>query len=72
MMTSRVQRLNVCILQAGMFPVTERRWRVHVGPQKAKGQWEDVDSDSDYVYSGDEEERKNESEGVSTSGMLLI
>lgn len=47
-----------------MFRVSDRRWRVRLEPNRAKGRWEDADSDSDYVYSGDEEEIKNETEKV--------
>ena len=43
-----------------MFKVADRRWKVHLEPSRAKGRWEDADSDSDYVYSGDEEETKEE------------
>ncbi len=46
-----------------MFRVTDRRWKVRLEPHRAKGRWEDADSDSD--YSGDEmEETKEERDKV--------
>ena len=41
-------------LQAGMFPVVSRRWKV--SPKK-RTVWDNLDSDSDYEPSGDEEEK---------------
>lgn len=42
-----------------MFPVVSRRWKV--SPKK-KTVWDNLDSDSDYEPSGDEEEIEDEEE----------
>ena len=45
------------LMQAGMFPVVGRKWKV--SPKK-KSVWDDLDSDSDYKPSGDEEEEEKD------------
>lgn len=55
--------------KAGMFRVVERQWKVHLEPNRVKGRWEDVDSDSDYVYSGDEEDAKEETKEETDKGV---
>ncbi len=52
--------------------MTDRRWKVRLEPHRAKGRWEDPDSDSDYVHSGDEmEETKEERDKVSHARTCL-
>lgn len=46
-------------LQAGMFPVVSRRWKV--SPKK-RTVWDNLDSDSDYEPSGDEEDKEEPAE----------
>lgn len=48
-----------------MFPVVSRRWKV--SPKK-RTVWDNLDSDSDYEPSGDEEEIEDEEETKETAG----
>ncbi len=55
-----------------MFRVAEGRWKITMEPHRAKGRWEDSDSDSDYTQSGDEEETNEEKEKVRQKSVWLI
>lgn len=48
-----------------MFPVVSRRWKV--SPKK-RTVWDNLDSDSDYEPSGDEEDIEDEEEMKETAG----
>lgn len=54
-------------LQAGMFPVVSRRWKA--SPKK-RTVWDNLDSDSDYEPSGDEEEIEDEEETKEAAGEM--
>ena len=50
-----------------MFPVVSRRWKV--SPKK-RTVWDNLESDSDYEPSGDEEELEDEEETKEVAGEM--